>query len=41
MQHGDTALIRAAWGGRTDCLRVLLDAEVDMEGQGEVRVGAV
>ena len=36
-QGGCTALIRAAAGGHTDCVRVLIDANVDKEASDSVR----
>jgi ankyrin repeat protein len=36
-QYGYTALIRAAWAGRANCVRLLLDAGADKEAKNEVR----
>jgi hypothetical protein len=36
-QGGWTALIWAAWNGRADCVRLLIDAGADMETKNHVR----
>jgi hypothetical protein len=38
-QDGRTALIYAAQYGRTDCVRLLIDAGADKEARNNVRVG--
>ena len=40
-QGGETALICAAHYGRTDCVRLLLDAGACMEAKDQVRSGSV
>jgi hypothetical protein len=37
IQNEETALIRAAVHGRTDCVRVLIDAGADKEAKNTVR----
>ncbi len=37
-QCGDTALIYAAFHGRTDCVRVLAEAGADKEAKNNVRL---
>ncbi len=39
MQHGWTALMKAAHGGRKDCVRLLIDAGADTDAKNTVRVG--
>ena len=36
-QNGSTALITAAFGGHTDCVRLLAEAGADKEARDEVR----
>ena len=36
VQDGSTALIQAAWYGRADCVRLLMDAGVDKEAKSKV-----
>jgi ankyrin repeat protein len=38
-QNGWTALIRAAERGRTDCVRLLIDAGADKDVRNNVRIG--
>ncbi len=38
MQSEDTALIRAAVHGRTDCVRMLIDVGADKDSKNSVRV---
>ncbi len=40
-QDGNTALIRAARKGHTDCARMLIDAGADKEAKDEVRCGSM
>ena len=37
MQNEETALIRAGVHGRTDCVRMLIDAGADKEAKNKVR----
>ena len=38
-QDGETALYSAAWEGRADCVKLLLDAGADKETKDKVRFG--
>ena len=38
-QYGDTALICAAYWGRAECVRLLIDAGADKDATNNVRIG--
>ena len=41
LQSEDTALIRAAVHGRTDCVRILIDVGADKESKNNVRIPCI